>query len=180
MTVNLADPQWIAIILTILLAVIGGTFGIAKILFDKPEQNHKSHTQLTDEQLYSLIQMHENSVSSEIARMVAIFLYSHDIRKQKVTEASLQDLKRRIWASIRGRRELLRVFQLPSGTLEQYMTQQYDPQFEHDYERLKQVALENISYFERLERINSALEQIQVDLRLRVRQDLSIWKSNKR
>lgn len=167
------DPGWVDVILTILITTIPVAYGVGR-------RHSTGYSEaLSDDQVIAIIQIHENSVISEILRRATIFLYGAEIRGRTITPAQLEELRREVTALVKARRDLLAIFPAPKSTpyqsLEHYLAYLYnDAAIKRDFERFEPIVSSDMSIIEKLERTQEIVYQIQVDLKVRVREDLRV------
>ena len=164
MNINLTDPNWIAVIIAVAAAITAVTHFVTKALLGR-NVTEGEHT-LTEDQLIVVLQIHQNSVASEVSRRMSAYFYKAEIMHREVTEEDFEELKKEMVAVLKERRELLRAFKVSKGRLNEVAALNYDAQVDKDFDRLKKIGLsKELSSFEKAERIQEAIRQIQVNLR---------------
>lgn len=173
MLINLSDPQWLAIISTLAGALIGGTFTITKLLLvNRPSKAQPAKSHLSEDQLLILLSIYQEGVTSEIAKRMAMFFYTAQVRKRTVDTARLQALQAELMTLVRVRREQLRAFPLRNERLDEFVSRIYDLQLENDAHKLFNIASGDRPYLERVQQIEEELKRIQLEIRQRIRRHL--------
>jgi hypothetical protein len=173
MQIDLSNPDWIAVLVTVLMAIIGATFAITRALYAKnASKSRQKGSSLSEDQLLTLLSIYQDAVTNEIAKKMIMFFYTAHVRRKHVDDAKLHALKTELTTLVRVRREQLRVFPLPVERLDEFIGRIYDQQLEKDAESLFAIAQREQPYLERVQQVEKELRRIQLEIRQRIRQSL--------